>query len=243
MSSKQYKWYSKNDAKKIVNNRQLELHNNPLSNRSKTLNTEWKNNLLLMKHLGIFNYGDNILPNTWSSSEGGINPQAALIPNVMKQVIQVCTTDLDKLVEQDYESQIVEAEMIEDDILVEELQRELLDGLSPMSQYSTITITDATFRYALKKIFTHNIIWDLGFQMTHLQNHPQNSNYTNHGLCQKCFCPCSNAMKPWRLYFKINDIFCPEIYNCRSKRVSHTPSSFLQHCVDHSGSCLLYRAL
>ena len=76
----------------------------------------------------------------------------------MKQVIQICTTDLDKLVEQDYESQIVEAEMIEDDILVEELQRELFDGFSPMSQYSTITITDASLRDAPKQIFIHNII-------------------------------------------------------------------------------------
>ena len=116
-----------------------------------------------MKQLGIFNFGDNILPHTWSSSEGGINPQAASIPNIIKQVIQICTTDLYKLVEQDYESQIVDTEMIEDDIIVEELQRLLFDCLSPMSQYSTITITDAALRDALKQIFVHNMIWDLGF--------------------------------------------------------------------------------
>ena len=75
--------------------------------------------------------------------------------------------------------------MMEDDILVEELQTELCNGISPMSRHSNITTTDDTLRHTPKHIFTHNIIWDLGFQMTHLQNHPQNSNYSNHGLVQK----------------------------------------------------------
>ena len=90
-----------------------------------------------------------------------------------------------------------------------------------------ITTTEITSTDTLKHIFQFNIIWDLGFQMTHLQNHPQNFNYSNHGLCQKCFFPCSNVMKPWRHHFKTNDIFCPEIYNCRSKGVLNTHSSFI----------------
>ena len=57
-----------------------------------------------MKHLQIFNVGENMLPHTWSSSEDDMNPQAEIVPNIARQVIKICTTDLDKLVKQDYEN-------------------------------------------------------------------------------------------------------------------------------------------
>ena len=75
-----------------------------------------------------------------------MNPQAAIIPNITKTVIKICTIDLDKLVEQDYEVKINEAEISDDELLPDKLQRELCDGISPMSTYSNITTTETTLK-------------------------------------------------------------------------------------------------
>ena len=212
--------------------------------------TEWAQNRTLLKELGLFPSESTRIPKSWTSKKGASNPQAALIPDISKNIITKSMQDLDKICLTDLEYRLDEENLEEEECrdyhLIDDIENEISElkaGRSVMYSSCKITLECDTFKRFLRELFHRNILWDLGFQMTHLMSNKNNLKYRNIQLSTQCFCPCANYFQAWRQKLNLNVIFCKEVHRCKGRGVYNSTSSFLQHCADLSDSCLVHRSM
>ena len=91
-----------------------------------------------------------------------MNPHAVIINDVQKQVIKICLTYLEKLIEQDQIDQIDIEEIRNDEALADSLQHESVEGLIPIGSNSNIETASTLLKDILNNMFNNNIIWSIG---------------------------------------------------------------------------------
>ena len=132
--------------------------------------TEWAQNRTLLHELGLFPSESTRIPKSWTSKKGASNPQAALIPDIPKNIITKSMQDSDKICLTDVEFRLdqenLEEEEARDYHLIDDIETELSElkaGRSVMYSSCNITLECDTFKRFLGKLFHRNILWDLGF--------------------------------------------------------------------------------
>ena len=214
---------------------------------------DWVQQRSLLQGMQLFPPSHINLPNSWRSTKGASNPQAAIQPDIAQKVINQAMNDYDKICLTDLEFQLDQEKMLEDEEdevvdfhRIDDLEQEIEDfkaGRPTFESSCSIQLDCITFKNFLNHLFHRNIIWDLGFQMSHLMNHEKNTKYRNSQVTTRCFCPCANYFTAWRKHFNIDDIFCREANKCKGKGIFNTTSSFLQHCSDMSDTCMVHRSI
>ena len=207
------------------------------------INQSWKQKFILNRFLCDFNISSDSLPPSWNSAEGGCHPLQSYLDEVQKGVRMNCIVDLRTICDNDLKDQIKEAGYDSDHSLVVDLEMEI-EGTYHGPSHCQVDLCEGQMLRFLKAVHQENIIWDVGFQMNHLKCHRKSSIHRNRNYTTKCYCPCSNYMKKWRVHMEIDLILGQTgAINCKKKGIFQCPEDLYAHLHSLAGSCLIHRAL